>query len=73
LVEQNKFLLAGSGERAAIALTRVAGYRRSPQGKTTMPNYSLKHALRIRQMNGLKLSTDELDLVAPDRGDLTTE
>src|SRR5215471_18341247 len=38
------FLLAGSGERAAVTLTRVAGYRRSPQGKTTTPNYSLKHA-----------------------------
>src|SRR2546430_4796664 len=34
----------GSGERAAVTLTRVAGYRRSPQGKTTTPNYSLKHA-----------------------------
>src|SRR5215469_6306030 len=37
-------LLAGSGEHAAITLTRVAGYRRSPEGKTTTPNYSLKHA-----------------------------
>src|SRR6516225_5241450 len=38
------FLLVGSGERAAVTLTRVAGYRRSPRGKTTTPNYSLKHA-----------------------------
>jgi hypothetical protein len=28
--------------------------------------------LRIRQMDGLKLSTDKLDLAAPGRGDLTT-
>src|SRR6266478_1942084 len=38
------FLLAGSGEHAAVTLTRVTGYRRSPRGKTTTPNYSLKHA-----------------------------
>jgi hypothetical protein len=37
-------LRAGSGERAADTLTRLAGYRRSPQGKTTTPNYSLNHA-----------------------------
>src|SRR3974390_1101065 len=40
---RHRLLLAGSGERAAITLTRVAGYR-APQGKTTTPNYSLKHA-----------------------------
>src|SRR5213078_3092896 len=27
----HKLLLAGSGERAAVTLTRVAGYRRSPR------------------------------------------
>src|SRR5215472_3818619 len=32
-----------SGERAALTLSRVAGYRRSRKGTTT-PNYSLKHA-----------------------------
>src|SRR5215813_9750369 len=40
---KTSFLLAGSGERAAISLTRVTSYRRS-QRKTTTPNYSLKHA-----------------------------
>src|SRR6266550_6702681 len=41
---RHAFLLAGSGERAALTLTRVTGYRRSPQGKTTTPNYPLNHA-----------------------------
>ena len=41
---RHKLLLAGSGERAAVTLSRVAGYRRSLQGKTTTPNYSLNHA-----------------------------
>src|SRR6266478_3807008 len=40
----HKLLLAGIGERAAVTLTRLTGYRRSPGGKTTTPNYSLKHA-----------------------------
>src|SRR5438552_7281979 len=41
---RHAFLLAGSGERAALTLTRVTGYRRSPQGATTTPNYPLNHA-----------------------------
>ena len=32
---RHAFLLAGSGERAALTLTRVAGYRRSTRGTTT--------------------------------------
>src|ERR1700678_2234054 len=33
----HSFLLAGSGERAAITLTRVAGYRCSPRGRQRRP------------------------------------
>src|ERR1700745_963356 len=49
---RHRLLLAGSGERAAITLTRVAGYRRSPGEDNDAPlfpqtpklNESLKHA-----------------------------
>src|SRR5260370_16202792 len=34
---RHKLLLAGSGERAAVTLTRVAGYRRSPRGRQRRP------------------------------------
>src|SRR5258708_36065396 len=47
---RHKLLLAGSGERAAVTLTRVAGYRRSPLGKTTTPQlFAQSRTLRIRQ------------------------
>src|SRR6266853_3163854 len=39
------FLLAGSGERAADTLTRLAGYRRSPRGEQRRPIIrSITHA-----------------------------
>src|SRR5260370_258220 len=34
---RHKLLLAGSGERAAVTLTRVAAYRRSPRGSQRRP------------------------------------
>src|SRR6266404_3900807 len=37
-------------------LNQGRGLSPLPQGKTTTPNYSLNHALRIRQLNGLDLS-----------------
>jgi hypothetical protein len=41
----HKFLLAGSGERAAVTLTRLAGYRRSPRGRQRRPIIrSITHA-----------------------------
>src|SRR5438094_4948144 len=40
----HKLLLAGSGERAAVTLTRVTGYRRSHRGKQRRPIYPLNHA-----------------------------
>jgi hypothetical protein len=35
-------------------------------------SFAQTRTLRIKQMNGLELSTDKLDLAASDRGDLTT-
>src|SRR2546422_8195334 len=64
-------LLAGSGERAAITLTRVAGYRRSPGEDNDAQLFAQTRTLRIRQMDGLKISTDKLDLAAPDSGILS--
>jgi hypothetical protein len=36
-------------------------------------SFAQTRTLRIRQMDGLEISTDKLDLAAPDRGDLITE
>src|SRR6266446_3292971 len=63
---EHRFLLSyaaylppgGSGERAAITLTRVTGYRRSHRGETTTPNYSLKQARSGSDM--LTVSTSPL-------------
>src|SRR6266850_3964170 len=42
---RHHFLLAGSGERAAVTLSRVAGYRRSPRGRQRRPIIrSITHA-----------------------------
>jgi len=68
---RHRLLLAGSGERAAITSTRVAGYRRSPGEDNDAQLFAQTRTLRIRQMDGLELSTDKLDLAAPDRCDLT--
>src|SRR5204863_4345964 len=64
---RHKLLLAGSGERAAITLTRVAGYRRSPEENNDAQLFAQTRTLRIRQMDGLELSTDKRDLAAPGR------
>src|SRR5215470_10155512 len=68
---RHRLLLAGSGERAAITLTRVAGYRRSPRKDNDAQLFAQTRTLRIRQMDGLELSTDKRDLAAPDRCDHT--
>jgi len=52
------FLLAGSGERAAITLTRVTGYRRSP-GKTRLPLLSLKPHASVMQKSDASTSPGE--------------
>src|ERR1700730_7962687 len=70
---RHKLLLAGSGERAADTLTRVAGYRRSPGEDNDAQLFAQTRTLRIRQMDGLEISTDKRDLAALGRCDLTTE
>src|SRR5580700_6352667 len=67
----HSFLLAGSGGRAAITLTRVAGYRCSPGEDNDAQLFAQTRTLRIRQMDGLEISIDKLDLAAPDRGILS--
>src|SRR5260370_33745100 len=52
----HRFLLAGSGERAAVTLTRVAGYRRSHRGTNDAQLFAQSRTLRIRQPFGLDLS-----------------
>ena len=51
------FLLAGSGERAADTLTRLAGYRRSPGENNDAQLFAQSRTLRIRQGYGLDFST----------------
>ena len=54
---RHELLLAGSGERAAATLTRLAGYRRSPQGKNNDAQLSAQtRTLRIRQLSSLDFS-----------------
>src|SRR6266480_1521828 len=53
---RHKLLLAGSGERAAVTLTRVAGYRRSRRGNNDAQLSAQTRTLRIRQDDGLDLS-----------------
>jgi len=45
---RHELLLAGSGERAAITLTRVAGYRRSPGEDNDAQLFAQTRTLRIR-------------------------
>src|SRR5713226_10658258 len=68
---RHKFLLAGSGERAAVTLTRVTGYRRSPRGRQRRPIIcSNTHAPDQTSSQPQVLQCGS-DLAAPDRYDLT--
>src|SRR6266404_7320952 len=58
----------GSGERAAVTLTRVAGYRRSPRGEDTDAQlFAQSRTLRIRHLHGLNFSTVASISPAPSR------
>ena len=50
---RHKLLLAGSGERAAVTLTRVTGYRHSPGEDDDAQLFAQIRTLRIRQRNSL--------------------
>src|SRR5437588_662244 len=67
------FLLAGSGERAAVTLTRVAGYRRSPRGRQRRPIIRSNTHAPDQTASQLQLLHWVLDLAAPGRSDLTSE
>ena len=54
---RHAFLLAGSRERAAVTLTRVAGYRRSHREDNDAQLFAQSGTLRIRQLHGLDFST----------------
>ena len=49
-------LLVGSGERAAVTLSRVAGYRRSHRGTNDAQLFAQSRTLRIRLKLGLDFS-----------------
>src|SRR5208337_3273493 len=69
---RHKLLLAGSGERAAVTLTRVAGYRRSPRGEQRRPIIrSITHAPDQTILRS-QLLQREFDLAAPGRCYLTS-
>src|SRR5712664_3757223 len=53
---RHRLLLAGSGERAAITLTRVTGYRRSPGEDNDAQLFAQTRTLRIRQSDSLDFS-----------------
>src|SRR6516162_368647 len=67
------FLLAGSGERAAVTLTRLAGYRRSPRGKQRRPIIRSNTHAPDQTGSQLRLLHWVFDLAAPGRYDLTPE
>jgi hypothetical protein len=52
------FLLAGSGERAAITLTSLAGYLPLPKGSNDAQLFAQSRTLRIRQLNSLDFSNE---------------
>src|SRR5205807_8145944 len=70
---RHKLLLAGSGERAAVTLTRVAGYRRSPRGRQRRPIIRSNSHAPDQTILRSQLLQREFDLAAPDRSDLTSE
>jgi hypothetical protein len=45
-----------SGERAAVSLTRLAGYRRSPRGDNDAQLFAQSRTLQIRQRNSFAFS-----------------
>jgi hypothetical protein len=61
------FLLAGRGERAAVTLTRVAGYRRSPRGKQRRPIIRSSTHAPDQTAKRPRLLHCFLDLAAPGR------
>ena len=68
---RHKFLLAGSGERAAVTLTRLAGYRRSPRGRQRRPIIRSNTHAPDQTGSQLRLLQCTVDLAAPGRYDLT--
>jgi len=68
---RHKLLLAGSGERATVTLTRVAGYRRSPRGRQRRPIRSITHA-PDQTAKQPRLLHCILDLAAPSHCYLTS-
>src|SRR5215469_3449692 len=70
-----KALVPPSRERRACCdyLNQGRGLSPLPRGEDNDAQlFAQTRTLRIRQMDGLKPSTDKLDLAAPDRGDVTT-
>src|SRR6202030_4300248 len=70
---RHKLLLAGSGERAAMTLPESRAIAAPPGEDNFAQLFAQTRTLRIRQMDGLEISTDKLDLAAPGRGDFITE
>jgi len=69
---RHKLLLAGSGERAAVTLTRVAGYRRSPRGRQRRPIIRSNSHAPDQTILRSQLLQREFDLAAPGPCHLTS-
>src|ERR1700674_734244 len=70
---RHHFLLAGSGERAAVTLSRVAGYRRSLRGRQRRPIIrSITHAPDQTETQP-RLLQCRFDLASPGRRNLTSD
>jgi len=69
---RHELLLAGNGERAAITLTRVSGYRRSPRGRQRRPIIHSNTHAPDQTLTRPRLIQFLLDLAAPGRCDLTS-
>src|SRR5215510_14699409 len=63
----------GSGERTAVTLTRVAGYRRSPRGRQRRPIIRSNTHAPDQTTGRPRLIHWDFDLAAPGRYNLTSE
>jgi hypothetical protein len=69
---RHELLVAGSGERAAVTLTRVSGYRRSAGEDNDAQLFAQSRTLWIRQEDSLDFSNVGATSPPPGRCDLTS-
>ena len=58
---------------SGLSKVEMSAFTAPPGEDNVAQLFAQTRTLRIRQMDGLEISTDKLDLAAPDRGDLIIE